>query len=358
MSHTLDVITAYSDPKESTKVTFKKEEPISSLIERIKAAQCAQVIPITRHDLFINGTRLTDHTKTLGHYRILGRILTYRAVKASTQDQKKMSINITTPTGHIIPLTCYADTCIDKVKEMIQDKEGISADEQSLFHVNRQLADFRDLKFYGLSEGSSLQLVMPLPTNGAHPGIVFVDGMPDYHGLRKIRFSQGAPRGRVASTGVNVECLCKCTPTHRVIVQKGLGIFEITKTTLICPNCGQSDKITPISFGYLKCKYRFHALAAHEGRQLSTAWIKVATDNCYDLVPDTMGQISIFRRWVVEAVGLNEWDPCTICLHPLALPVTLACGHQFHPGCKKLWNGFCPNCEHNKCLITDAVCRI
>ncbi|KAF8926610.1 hypothetical protein BGZ47_002623 [Haplosporangium gracile] len=317
MSHTLDFIIAFSGPKEFTKVSFKRDEPISALIERIKAAQWTDDIPIARHDLFINGIRLTDHTKTLGFYRIFGRTLTYRA-----------------------------------------DKEGISADEQSLFHANRQLADFRDLKFYGLSEGSALQLVIPLPTNGTHPGIVFVDGMPNYHGLHKIRFSQDAPRGRVASTGVNVECQCEFTPTHRVIVQKGLGTFEITRTTLICPNYGQLDKIISISFGYLKCKYRFHALAAHEGRQLSTAWIKVTTDNCYDLVTDTMGQISIFRRWVIEAVGLNEWDPCTICLHPLALPVSLTCEHQFHPGCKKLWNGCCPNCEYNKYLITDAVCRI
>ncbi|KAK3836669.1 MAG: ubiquitin-related domain-containing protein, partial [Linnemannia elongata] len=111
------------------------------------------------------------------------------------------SVKVTTPVGTVISLTCVANMLVQDVKDMIQAQEGIFVDNQTLFHGVRQIEDFRDLKFYGITEPSSLRLLMPLPAN--HPGIVFTDGPDGSFGSRKIQLSPNAPRGRVASPGLN-----------------------------------------------------------------------------------------------------------------------------------------------------------
>lgn len=351
-NNTLNVIAAFGGPDKIITVPFTKNEPISILLDRIQAAQPKDGIPIVRRDLFINGIHIKDTTKSLAHYRVLGRTLTFRDVKASSPSQNTFSVKVTTPTGTVFSLTCATEMLVQEVKDMIQAKEGISVDKQTLFHGGRQIEDFRDLKFYGITEPSSLQLLMPLPAN--HPGIMFTDGPEGNFGLRKIQVSPHAPRGRVASPGLNVECQCACTITHNVIVQKGLGVLEVDNPKLTCPNCGQTDKITPIGFGFFKCQYRLHGIVRIGGHQNTTDWIKVTKDDCYIILPTAHEIIAGFRQWLIETTCMDQSAACTACLHPLNLSETLNCGHQFHLGCKKQWGGVCPNCLYNQVLFSDA----
>ncbi|KAF9130349.1 hypothetical protein BGX30_013555 [Mortierella sp. GBA39] len=353
MPSTLDIIVAFGGPDRTIKIAFTRNEPISILLNRIQDAQPNDGIPIIRHDIFINGVHIKDTTKSLAHYRVLGRTLTFRDVKASPPNQNTFSVKVMTPNGTLISLTCAAGMLVQDVKDMIQAQEGISIDNQTLLHGVRQIEDFRDLKFYGITEPSSLQLLMPLPAS--YPGIVFTDGLDGSFGPRKIQFSPNAPRGRVATPGLNVECQCACTATHNVIVQKGLGIFEVDNPKLTCPNCGQTDKITPIAFGFFRCQYRLHGLLRIGGRQNTTAWAEVTADDCYVLMLTAHENIACFRQLVIETTCVGQFDPCTACLHPLNFSETLPCGHRFHLGCKKQWEGVCPNCQYNVVLWSDAA---
>ncbi|KAG0313190.1 hypothetical protein BGZ97_010426 [Linnemannia gamsii] len=329
----LEIIIANSGPSNNIYVPYKIHDPISLLLQRIQATFHTSGSRILRQDLFLNGRRLKDHSKTLAHYRIYGRTLTYRTVSAPTQRPKKLSIYIADATGKVILLTCCADTLVEEVKQLIEGKKGISAEEQSLTYAGMHLEDSRALSYYRVYDGSTFHLALPLPSNVTMPGILFVDNLGTLVGDRKIKFSRNASRGRVPTIGANVECECRCTPATRVICPKGIGTLEVAKTILICPNCGTPDNIIPVAIGFLKCKYRFHGIMLSDGgEQFTSDWKEVQGDDSYHLAEiDISGKY--WRRLVIETAGLDQLDPCTVCLKPLVIYETKVCGHRFHMGC-------------------------
>lgn len=350
----LEIIIANSGPSKTIYFPYKPHDSISFLLQRILATAHTKGTRITRQDLFLNGRCLKDHTKTLTYYRIYGRTLTYRAVFASAQRAEQFSIYVANATGKIIPVTCYADTLVEEVKQLIEDKEGISSEDQALTYAGMYLEDSRALSYYRINDGSTFHLVLPIPRNVALPGILFVDILGTLVGDRKIKISRNASRGRVPTIGANIECECGCTAATRVICPKGIGAFEVAKTTLICPNCGASDNIIPVAVGLLKCKYRFHGIMlSNDGEQFTSDWKAVQDDDSYHLVEaDILG--NHWRRLVIETAGLDQVDTCTICLNPLVIYETKVCGHRFHMGCNWKWKDYCPNCMLNRCLIIDA----
>ncbi|KAF9148484.1 hypothetical protein BG015_009780 [Linnemannia schmuckeri] len=356
---TLAIINANSGPDEMITIPYKPHETISALLKRIQATFFTSgYLANSREDIFLNGQRLKDHTKTLAHYRIFGRILTYRALSARIQGPRPIPIQIITPTGKVIPLTCHPHSLVDDVKVLIQVKEKISEDQQTLTYAGMQLEDSCMLHFYGISAGSTLNLVLLRPCTMTLPGILYLDNkIGTSMGTRKIRFSRNASRGRVPHIGANVECECKCTPGPMVIVQKSLGTLDLATASLICPNCGKSDKVTPVAVGFLKCKYRYHGIQASDGAQFTSDWEEVHADDRYHLVKADIKSAG-WHRLVIETAGLRHYDPCTICLEPLRQCETLVCGHQFHSVCTKKWKGFCPNCQFNKHLITEATVKV
>lgn len=345
MVTTLDVIIS-NNPGQHVTVPYKDTQPIFFILERIRSQLGTKEEDIYRQELYINGKRLDDLQQTIAHYRIFGRTLTYRA-----RPKNSMPITIKRLSGAPIIMDVHSSMKVSEFKEMFYRKEGIPPDQTRFIFAGRQLEDQVTLYEYNIQKESVIHLVLRLRGGGMAPGMVFAD-VSDTSNVRKVQFSLSAPPGRVAAPGTNVECKCACTPKYQVICIKKFGTMELSEESFTCPNCYKSDKIVPVTVGFMQCRYRFHGIKM-TGEQYTSEWTNVVADDCYQLF--NADKSTTWQRLVIESTNMSDCDECSICLEYLRTFDTLGCGHKFHTSCISGWNGSCPNCRFNQHLAVGRA---
>eukprot|EP00028_Trichosphaerium_sp_Am-I-7-wt_P014205 CAMPEP_0168508994 /NCGR_PEP_ID=MMETSP0405-20121227/476_1 /TAXON_ID=498012 /ORGANISM="Trichosphaerium sp, Strain Am-I-7 wt" /LENGTH=77 /DNA_ID=CAMNT_0008526297 /DNA_START=47 /DNA_END=280 /DNA_ORIENTATION=+ len=73
-----------------------------------------------------------------------------------------MQIKVKTLTGKIIEIDIEADDSIQRVKERVEEKEGIPPPQQRLIFAGRAMADEKNVSDYKIKAGSTLHLVLSL----------------------------------------------------------------------------------------------------------------------------------------------------------------------------------------------------
>ena len=111
-------------------------------------------------ELSFDNKKLEDE-KTLADYNIKNESNIYLGFK----DEKiglGYKIFIKTLTGKTITLEVYPNYTIELLKQIINEKENIRADDQRLVFSGRQLSDNLTLSQYNIEKGSTIQLILRL----------------------------------------------------------------------------------------------------------------------------------------------------------------------------------------------------
>ena len=84
------------------------------------------------------------------------------ALKVFVDDNKPFEVLVRTLTGNTITIKVKCATTDGRLKEMIQDREGIPPDQQRLICYGWQLEDARTMLDYGVESGAVISLVIRL----------------------------------------------------------------------------------------------------------------------------------------------------------------------------------------------------
>ncbi|KAG2219604.1 hypothetical protein INT45_004855 [Circinella minor] len=246
-------------------------------------------------------------------------------------------------TGKTLPIFIDVTTeSIEELKRMIEYYEGTPLDQQRLIFAGKQLEHKRLLRDYHIRKGDKIHLVLRL-LGGGGMLTMFAD-VSDSEGIRRFTYSDDAPKGRTVINGTNIEVECKCTPTYRVIYNKGMGLYELGNSFTQCPNC-HSTNVKAITVGFASCQYRIHGVK-EDGTEFKSDWKKVSDEDAYQRY-DPSDQV-LWKRLGIESKDIDEETEgpcCTICLENIKDITTLPCSHQFHTSCISRWKLTCPNCR-------------
>ncbi|KAG0209911.1 hypothetical protein BGX28_009878 [Mortierella sp. GBA30] len=348
MASTLNVLIA-NEPGKSVSVPYKHDEPIFFIVQRVSQQLNEVEKRIVSRDLYMGGIRLHDQQRSIADYRIFGSVVTYHAVDKGAPFN--IYIRMVQDEQHqLLTLTVNRFHTVDKIMQVISDRIGIPYGEQRLLFAGKRIFGLKTLQDYGIQRESMLHLLRELRGGGGGGGGIEFSDVSDTSNIRKIGISKtkAGPPGLLIAPGTNVECKCECTPDYRVICRQRFGTIEVSQAEFECPNC-KSNKVVPVTVGFMECKYRFHGIKL-TGEQYTSEWKSVTEEDLYQRFDPS--KQTTWRRLIVESAPLSKLEDCVICLEPMEHQESLSCGHRFHEECYSKWKSCCPNCRFNQHLIS------